>query len=131
MKRFFARRDVLALIGIFCCITFCLIITGFGIFSECISNYNNVMPIYEGAELVESESSLLNYMGLGELRTIWFVESDAEVVQQWYRLTLADMRQAQRDAVFNGTEVPPLWDGEWDVIAVDGGSQILMEAPCF
>src|SRR5688572_29011321 len=131
MKRFFTRRDVLALIGIMCAITFCLIITGFGIFSQCISNYTNVMPIYEGAELVESESSLLNYLGLGELRTVWFVAADAPVVEQWYRLTLADIRHAQLEAVRNGTEVPPLWDGEWQVVSVEGGSQVLMEAPCF
>jgi hypothetical protein len=131
MKRFFTRRDVLALIGIMCAITFCLIITGFGIFSGCISNYNNVMPLHEAAQLVESKSSIVNYLGLGELSTVWFVADDAETVEQWYRLTLADMRQAQRDAVWNGEPEPPLWDGEWEVVAVEGGAQVRMYAPCF
>ena len=131
MKRFFTRRDVLDLIGIMCAITFCLIITGFGIFSGCISNYTNVMPLHEEAQLVESNSSILNYLGLGELSTVWFVADDAETVEQWYRLTLADMRQAQRDAVWDGTKVPPLWDGEWQVVSEEGGSHVLMEAPCF
>ena len=132
MKQFVTRREVIGTIIIMVSITLCIVLTGFSLFHECITNYANVMPIYEGAQLVESESSLLNYLGLGALRTVWFVETDAPVVEQWYHLTIGDMRRAQREALrLHSEEVPPVWEGEWRVVRVDGGTQIQMQAACY
>ena len=132
MKKFVTRREVLALIVIMSSITLCVIFTGFSLFYQCITNYTNTMPLYEGAELVESKSSLLNYLGLGALRTVWFVQGDAATIEQWYSLTIGAMRRAQREALYNHDEViPPVWDGEWRVVSVEGGSQIQMQAGCY
>ncbi|MDQ7027753.1 MAG: hypothetical protein Q9P01_16765 [Anaerolineae bacterium] len=125
------QRNVMGTFIIIIAVTLCTISVAFGLFGQCITTYTNEMPIYDGAELVESDSSLLNYLGLGTLRTVWFVEAEIATVEQWYDIALNDMRQAIRDAQRNGETPPPLWDANWTVVAVEGGSQVQMQAACF
>jgi hypothetical protein len=131
MGNIFTRRNVLGTLFIVFAVTLCTTTVAFGMFRECVTTYTNVMPIPEDAELVESESSFLNYFGLGTLQTVWFVAADSTEVTQWYNLALGEMRRAEREAQRNGEKPPPIWNGDWVIVPVDGGSQVQMQSRCF
>lgn len=96
----------------------------------CISNFYNKMSVYPDVELIEQKSSLLNWVGAGELELHYRSNDDAETIEAWY---LEAVDEVQRDAIraqVAGDPVPDTWNHFYRISAGTEGTDIVLEADC-
>lgn len=111
-------------------------------FTPCISNYYDLMIVHPDATPISEKSDIANYFGFGEISNTFFVPEDADVVQAWYRETVAEAEwERHEDLMARVGEIRPWWKGEYKGIPLWGGSyavsptddgaEVILSANCF
>lgn len=130
---------LLIILGIFACLGIVMV----GSFTPCIYNYYEYLPVYPDATQISQKGDVVNYFGMGELSSTWFVANDADTVREWYQTTITEAEYAKRRAIIDhgNSELAPWWEGEykgpsiWEgvyrVRPTEEGSEIILSANCF
>ena len=109
----------LIVVGMFILILLCLV----SISTPCVSNFYDEMPQYPSAEIVQENTSTLNWIAIGLPEYVWYTSDDSEVVRAWFAENV-DTAQSEND-------IAPVWEHSYSLLPIIDGTEIRLEANCF
>ncbi|GAB5494434.1 MAG: hypothetical protein Phog2KO_46490 [Phototrophicaceae bacterium] len=116
----------LIIVGIFIMILLCLV----GISAPCISNFYDEMPQYPSAEIVQQNTSTLNWVAIGLPEYVGYTADDSEVVRAWFEQNVNTIPEMSPVRITND-DIAPAWDHNYTIMPLIDGTEIRLEAKCF